>query len=781
MFRRMYKIYIAITIVLIIIATMLFSAKNDGNNKDMPLKKVAIIYSFTPADVGQKNMKGLIEYNLKKKGFRVSFYEKYLNCEKYGSFEEIEQMKLILNSIASLHVDLIIVQNDQGAYSFLKTKHPLLKKCPSILMGIHYPNKKELEENRNNPVYCLADTPNFIKNAQFIKKIYKRPQPLAICINYSTSTLDKIAIQSYLSQVEKTHYITSYYEGNVSNESKKTWYKTIADFDSINQSKRYIKSNIYFKIIPIRFLDGYQIISNFNQTQTKESRIFLIDSMDMTLCSISSLFPSPVFSCIREGLNECEITGGYFSSDEITAQTVCDLAAELFNNKYPSQRRIDLAKEYIIDWAIASKYNYLDLDSLSSDVKIINYPWYLKHKTLLIVLCIIILGSISISISGWIKQIKKNKVQNNRLKKMESLQNKLYLSIRGSQNAAWSYQNGYFKFDESAAQIIPINDIHLSVDKLRELIHPQDMDEFNTMLLNLNFQYKKNDKKTHIYQMKISSTVPQEYIWVEWRFRNSEFNGEAVTCGLLQDIERSKQREFELIKAKELAEQAELKQSFLANMSHEIRTPLNAIVGFSNLLADPDNELSEEEKASFIDIIQRNNENLLKLVNDVLEMSRIESGNLSFNMKIFPANEIIHEIYQTHRVIINKNLNFSLVIPQDHKSENILIDRLRLTQVVTNFLSNANKFTAKGFIKLSLTYNDCQKEVKISVDDSGKGITKEEQKLIFDRFYKSDEFVQGTGLGLSISRIIMQKMNGRIEVESEVGKGSTFSVILPYA
>ena len=242
----------------------------------------------------------------------------------------------------------------------------------------------------------------------------------------------------------------------------------------------------------------------------------------------------------------------------------------------------------------------------------------------------------------------------------------------------------------------------------------------------------------------------------------------------VQDV---KDKEEELINARKLAEKAELKQSFLTNMSHEIRTPLNAIVGFSNLLTT-EKEISEEEKQEFASIIDNNTKLLLKLVNDVLELSRIESGNMSFNYEECSAHQFIETVYQTHQVLILPPLEFLKDFPNEDVM--IRIDRMRLTQVITNFLGNAKKFTHKGHIKLGYFCNKEKKEVHIFVEDTGPGIPKEELQMIFERFYKRNEFVQGVGLGLSISKIIIERMDGHIEVQSEINKGSRFTVVLPY-
>ena len=244
------------------------------------------------------------------------------------------------------------------------------------------------------------------------------------------------------------------------------------------------------------------------------------------------------------------------------------------------------------------------------------------------------------------------------------------------------------------------------------------------------------------------------------------------------DIDHQKNVEEQLRIAKEKAENLDrLKSAFLANMSHEIRTPLNAIVGFSNLLTTEKN-ISEEEKKEFASIIDNNTRLLLKLVNDVLELSRIESGNMSFHCEDCSAHHFAETVYQTHQVIILPPVEFIKEFPDEDVT--IHIDRMRLTQVITNFLGNAKKFTSQGHIKLGYFCDKEKKEIHFFVEDTGAGIPKEELQMIFERFYKRNEFVQGVGLGLAISKVIVEKMNGHIDVQSEVNKGSRFTAVLPY-
>ena len=241
------------------------------------------------------------------------------------------------------------------------------------------------------------------------------------------------------------------------------------------------------------------------------------------------------------------------------------------------------------------------------------------------------------------------------------------------------------------------------------------------------------------------------------------------------NIDNFKEREQELQEARKLAEEATLKESFLANMSHEIRTPLNAIVGFSDLLAMPGNDYTEDDKKLFIDTIHTNNELLLKLVNDILDVSRIESGHMEFVIKPHSVQEMMDKIYQTFLVQIPRHLEFRYASDYD---VTVNVDEGRLRQVITNFITNAVKFTPEGGIIMGWEVNNDTNKVELYVEDTGIGLSEEDRKMVFSRFFKKDEFKQGTGLGLSICKLIVSRLGGSIKVKSQLGKGSRFSVFL---
>ncbi|MDR0428866.1 MAG: response regulator [Tannerellaceae bacterium] len=240
-----------------------------------------------------------------------------------------------------------------------------------------------------------------------------------------------------------------------------------------------------------------------------------------------------------------------------------------------------------------------------------------------------------------------------------------------------------------------------------------------------------------------------------------------------EDITSLKKTEMQLRKAKEKAEESDrLKSAFLANMSHEIRTPLNAIVGFSDLLASTDDPGEREE---YVGIINTNNELLLQLINDILDLAKIEAGTLEFIYMNVDINQLFSDMEQTSRIKAKKSVEVVFAEKVSHCI--IRTDKNRLSQVMMNFLNNAIKFTNEGSIRFG--YRIRENDIYFYVEDTGVGIEEERRNTIFDRFVKLNGFVQGTGLGLSISQTIINKFGGEIGVDSEYGTGSTFWFTLP--
>ena len=256
------------------------------------------------------------------------------------------------------------------------------------------------------------------------------------------------------------------------------------------------------------------------------------------------------------------------------------------------------------------------------------------------------------------------------------------------------------------------------------------------------------------------------------------YNGAKELQGVvmrIEDVTIKKQITQELSRAKEEAEKSDrLKSSFLANMSHEIRTPLNAILGFSDLLCRTEDS---NEKETYVEIIKNNNDLLLQLINDILDLSKIEANIFEFIYSDVDINALLRDLEHSFHFKIahipGLEVNFVPGLPECviHTEKN------RFLQVFSNFISNAIKFTSQG--EITFGYKTCDEGLYFYVKDMGVGIPKNKQEKIFERFVKLDTFKTGTGLGLSICQTIVRKLNGAIGVESEEGKGSTFWFTLP--
>ena len=299
-------------------------------------------------------------------------------------------------------------------------------------------------------------------------------------------------------------------------------------------------------------------------------------------------------------------------------------------------------------------------------------------------------------------------------------------------------------------------------------IHPNDAGYINS------FFEEVKQGKAHHFRREVRVKSGDGWKWICANItRNPQSvdpNKPEMIC-INYDITELKDSQLKRERAEELDR---LKSAFLANMSHEIRTPLNAIVGFSQLLAETDDP---EERHEFVEIIDSNNRMLLQLISDILDLAKIESGTMDLKFADMNVKEVINEIVTSFRIKMPDNV--ALIAPQDSPECQIYSDRMRLTQVISNFLNNAIKYTSEGCI--TLAYEIIGDEIKFSVTDTGDGMSQEIQAHIFDRFYKGNTFKQGTGLGLSICETIVNRLGVRIGVNSELGKGSTFWFTHPYS
>ena len=353
----------------------------------------------------------------------------------------------------------------------------------------------------------------------------------------------------------------------------------------------------------------------------------------------------------------------------------------------------------------------------------------------------------------------------------------LNMALRRTKIFPWSYDTKcnlmtidprYFEHLD-----IPAGDCTLTNEQFAQLVHPDDIAgvlEALTLQAQGNFIEDPVSYRLHRGDGK----------W-EWFEAQSSYLGQGTQIpfrlvGVCMSTQEHKKIAEELTKARDKAQQSDkLKSAFLANMSHEIRTPLNAIVGFSNLLVDGDMAFKKEEIKEFLSLIHLNCEQLLALISDILDLSKIESNTMVFNITEQPLTPLLQNILRAQQINVPQEVELLLDLPATDTI--ITTDPLRLKQVINNLINNAIKFTSKGTVTLGYKQNNDQ--VSIFVKDTGTGIDEDKINRIFERFYKGDNFVQGTGLGLAISHTIIEHLKGTITVTSKVGEGSCFTIQHP--
>lgn len=717
---------------------------------------ISVIHSYQEGYSTDLKTQQLLEKELKRNKLNCSVRHYYLNCELYDDIEEERRISLMIDDIVNWKSDLIVVLDDQATYSLMACNNAKIKDIPVVFSGVNYPNTKLLSQYPN--ITGFIDKPDYLATCRMVENIMGK---VRIHILGGDTFIDRTTWKDMQEQLDGQGI-------------KIELWNDMADLKMPDHSQ------VYNPVIDYMQVDTTCVIRiNADSISTKgllwmanESfhySLFLFTKRDFTTLRISNLFNNPGFEVINEGFGVNDyMLGGYFVTLETQIRDMTKGIKDRLQGKMPAEQCTQSAKEYVINWKALQKYE-IPTSRIPAYYKIMYMPFSVKYRTVMIVLSTVVL-LLLIGLITYLFYI----YQKEKRRKKEALINLKYehenmtLAIESGKGYTWKFDGKNFYFDHAFYDLIHKPHEELGTKDLLKLCHPEMRDELKSNILSI---FKKDNRRGE-YLLNLTGN----YEWWEFKYNIIINDKQPIVTGILQNIQEVKNKEEELIQARRLAEKAEMKQSFLTNMSHEIRTPLNAIAGFSNILVT-EKDLSEAEKLEFAQIIDSNTSLLIKLVGDVLELSSMESGNTLFNMEKQSVHELMSSIYKAYSEHVDKNLEFIREFPQDDAY--IQIDKIRMTQVINNFLSNANKFTENGYIKLGYQINRIHKKVYLYVEDTGKGIEKEEQKMIFARFYKHDEFAQGVGLGLSLCQLFVEKMNGDIELVSEINKGSRFTVVLP--
>ena len=727
-------------------------------------RRIALIHSFEPGYPPAAKALELLQKEFSLLGLDCDVREYYLDCDRY--MEEAENLRMagFVDDLSAWGAELIAVLDDQAAYALMACRHPLAHEIPVVFSGVNYPNISLLLQYPNITGY--ADTPDYLRTIRMIESIMGKSR---ICLMNGQVFLDRKIWHALNEQCRGQGFaIVTSTEGAYFAGSS---YHRVRERETISPILKRQNIDVLLDTTKIvRMTSDSIAIRHLMWLGRGDNTLLLYTKRDYTTKRVGMLFDNPTFQTINEGFGFADyLLGGYFTPLESQIRYMATGIKERLEGRMPRQQVTECAKQYVLNWHVLQKYG-IPLESIPAEYTVMYIPFSERYRYPILigsilgavfVLTVIVLLSFSLL--------------RERRRKREALRNLLYehetlcLAIEGNSTYAWRLEGDSVSCDSQFCELIHHRSGRLLLDEITPYIHPGDLPVFRKNIAS------RHERTHHKGQYRCNFTG--EFQWWEFSYNTIHTPGHApIIAGLLQNIQELKDHEQELIESRELAEQAELKQSFLNNMSHEIRTPLNAIVGFSDMLAN-EPEFSDEERQEFVDIINTNTKLLLKLVGDVLELSRIESGNLSFIFQRESVRQLLDDVYQTHSLLIQPPLQFLKDFPPEDVQVNV--DPMRLTQVLTNFLNNANKFTKGGSIRLGYCCPSGMSEVHLYVEDTGIGIPHSEQKMIFERFYKRSEFSQGVGLGLSICVLIVEKMGGRIELRSEEARGSRFTVVLP--
>lgn len=688
-------------------------------------RRIALIHSFEPGYPPAAKALELLQKEFSLLGLDCDVREYYLDCDRY--MEEAENLRMagFVDDLSAWGAELIAVLDDQAAYALMACGHPLAHEIPVVFSGVNYPNISLLLQYPNITGY--ADTPDYLRTIRMIESIMGKAR---ICLMNGQTFLDRKIWHALNEQCEGQgpDIVTSaqgfYFAGSS--------YHCVREGETISPILKRQNIDMLLDTTKIvRMTSDSIAIRHLMWLGRGDNTLLLYTKRDYTTKRVGMLFDNPTFQTINEGFGFADyLLGGYFTPLESQIRYMATGIKERLEGRMPRQQVTECAKQYVLNWHVLQKYG-IPLESIPVEYTVMYIPFSERYRYHILVGSI--LGAVFVLT---VIVLLSFSLLHERRRKREALRNLLYehetlcLAIEGNSTYAWRLEGDSVSCDSQFCELIHHRSGRLLLNEITPYIHPGDLPVFRKNIAS------RHERTHHKGQYRCNFTG--EFQWWEFSYNTIHTPGHApIIAGLLQNIQELKDHEQELIESRELAEQAELKQSFLNNMSHEIRTPLNAIVGFSDMLAN-EPEFSDEERQEFVDIINTNTKLLLKLVGDVLELSRIESGNLSFIFQRESVRQLLDDVYQTHSLLIQPPLQFLKDFPPEDVQVNV--DPMRLTQVLTNFLNNANKFTKEGSIQLGYCCPSGMSEVHLYVEDTGIGIPHSEQKMIFERFYKRSEF-----------------------------------------
>lgn len=712
-----------------------------GFSKSDNQKTVLFVSSFGEDTRWYLDSKKALIDKFKEEKFSIKLLELNLDEEKYPNLND--RIKLTKKYFYNLKekIDVILVFDYGSTNVFLTYTDSIISKIPIVFISESIPDK---EYNSNNITGIISDY-GVAQNYKLGLKMFPNTKKVYVWADKSQTGA------FFMSHAKKT--LKGYNDG------------IVIEFGlDVNNKEDLIKK--------CKSLEPNSFIIFSTWSLDNKGRKYSDQELIPIFLGINQV---PMF-CSYDDEIDIGFIGGFVQRPDENAKAVANKAIRIFNGEFPNR----MATEHINPTPI---FNYEQIVRKEGNAKVLPsnsiiihkfQGLVLTHKGLLIVLLVLLLG-ISVIIIFIIIQKKRNKelIQtiDEKGKQLEQNVKMLTRAMPSLRIMSWTFdeRTNLFKFGsdhETGLMEISKENYFKFASKH---ISPDQLDNFYSLFCNLDTLVNNYE-----FHMEYYGKTPGENIDSWWETRgiinvNKDKDGEyRVVNGININIDKFKQVEAKLNESLEKSIQSDkLKTSFISNITHEIRTPLNAIIGFSNLLIGSNND---DEKKEYITIVQENNDNLLNIVNDIINLSEIQSGFLEIKTIKLDLKQYFEEIENLFKHKLKENVEF--IIDSPHKSCIVTLDKVIVTQILRIFVSNAIKFTNNGYIKIG--YSSVDNGIRFYCQDTGIGIKKENLEKIFDHFEKADSNKSGTGLGLTIVKSIIENYGAKYGVESEEGKGSTF-------
>lgn len=660
--------------------------------------------------------------------------------------------------------DLLILYSDQVLHAAARCHHPLLDSIPVLFTGSTWPEHEGRLRDRKNFTGCK--TPLAIKETlDMMRDMDCKPWAL---INLDSTYLDRYLREEICRQLgdDTLHYVT-----NLDYSA--------ADRMIPEEERDQDKTTLIPIQIRCKSASGFEAVKMLNCAESGCTYLRIKDdksgivSLSNPVGIFYSATPERFNLSHHSAINAC--AGGCFVSSDVMMKEMRIMADKiLFEGRKPEDIPWKtLQPEWWLDWKVL-KNNFTFGNELPRYANVTNLPW--KEKNIVNntisdywVFILILILFISLMSAMLILHIS-NQAKTRRLLKEGQDAERLNIHMEESLAAANCHffrvtRGGRILFNESFKEMCGELPVPSNAIQFAELISPDKKDEFLGILDGKDMQERIRNISFAFMGHHFASRIAV----------NGDDMQSDKAYGILFNMDTNYQIEHQRSEAFKLEEQSTMKRAFLASMGHEIRTPLNAILGYSRLLFDMYDDIEEEEKGTYSEVIRQNSEQLLSLIDNVLTNSSKEGMEPEIVLSQKRVSDLMEELYMTYRVIIPAHLQFNFT--KGDTEEFIMVNRGSMLQVLSNLLNNAVKFTPEGSITMG--WRDDGNDVVIYVEDTGCGIPEDKIDTIFEKYSKVRESTEGAGIGLSLCKKLVDKMGGRINVTSAPDSGSCFQVIFP--